>query len=80
MAPDIKSIGVYTGLYYTASFSSQIVGPLSFGFIFEYGVGLRWMFLILMPLLIVAFFAMSKVSRGEVELTKEDNLFTELCK
>lgn len=66
MAPDKKSTGVYTGLYYAASFTSQIIGPLTFGFIFEYIPGtLRFMLVILAVLLIVAIFCMLKVKRGE---------------
>ena len=66
MAPDTKSTGVYTGLYYAASFSSQVIGPLSFGFIFEFIPGtLRFMLPILAVLLILAIFFMLKVKRGD---------------
>jgi MFS family permease len=72
MAPDEKSTGVYTGLYYAASFSSQIIGPLTFGFIFEYGIGLRYLLLILSCLIILAFIFMSRVKRGEFTLSDEE--------
>jgi Na+/melibiose symporter-like transporter len=72
MAPDEKSTGVYTGLYYAASFTSQIVGPLTFGFIFEYGTGIRYMLLLLSILIIVAFLFMTRVTRGEVALSDEE--------
>ena len=67
MAPNEKSTGVYTGLYYSASFISQIAGPLTFGFIFEYIWGLRYMLAILSILLVAAFICMSRVTRGEVQ-------------
>ena len=72
MAPNEKATGVYTGLYYTASFSSQIVGPLSFGFIFEYGIGIRYMLLMMTFVIALAFISMAKVKRGEYELSEEE--------
>lgn len=74
MAPDIKSIGVYTGLYYAASFISQVVGPLTFGLVFEYGYGIRYLLISVGILLVVAFICMMKVQRGEVELSEEEKL------
>jgi len=68
MAPQDR-LGTYTGLYYLASQSSAIVGPIMAGKIIEifnnnYGVG----FIYGSITLIIALFFMLPVKRGEALL------------
>ncbi|MBY9014219.1 MAG: MFS transporter [Candidatus Lokiarchaeota archaeon] len=73
LAPNIKKIGTYTGLYYFFSVLAAIIGPGIVG-------GLRDLFgpgsLLLDGLLffVVAFIFIYFVKRGEVELTDEEKI------
>lgn len=72
MAPSAKHIGTYTGLYYFFSFLAAIVGPTVLGFFMDYVVGRENMFVICVAFFLLAIFFMSKVKRGEPELTDEE--------
>ena len=73
LAPSVKKIGTYTGLYYFFSVLAAIIGPGIVG-------GLRDIFgpgsLLLDGLIffVVAFIFVFFVKRGEVELTDEEKL------
>lgn len=73
LAPSIKKIGTYTGLYYFFSVLAAVIGPGIVG-------GLRDLFgpgsLLLVGLMffVVAFIFVFFVKRGEVELTDEEKL------
>lgn len=73
LAPSIKKIGTYTGLYYFFSVLAAVIGPGIVG-------GLRDLFgpgsLLLVGLLffVIAFIFIYFVKRGEVELTDEEKL------
>ena len=73
LAPSIKKIGTYTGLYYFFSVLAAVIGPGIVG-------GLRDLFgpgsLLLVGLMffVVAFIFIFFVKRGEVELTDEEKL------
>ncbi|MBD3186376.1 MFS transporter, partial [Candidatus Bathyarchaeota archaeon] len=72
MAPSAKHIGTYTGLYYFFSFLAAIVGPTVLGFFMDYVVGRENMFVICVAFFLLAIFFMTKVKRGEPELTDEE--------
>jgi len=73
LAPSIKKIGTYTGLYYFFSVLAAVIGPGIVG-------GLRDLFgpgsLLLVGLMffVIAFIFIYFVKRGEVELTDEEKL------
>lgn len=73
LAPSIKKIGTYTGLYYFFSVLAAVIGPGIVG-------GLRDLFgpgsLLLVGLIffVIAFIFIYFVKRGEVELTDEEKL------
>lgn len=60
------TMGVYTGLYYTASQAAAILAPVLTGAIIDI-VGYRGIFLFCSVCMIAAFFVMGKVSGGEPE-------------
>lgn len=57
-------VGKFTGYYYTASMSAQIVTPVLSGFFLEY-VNYRTLFPYAAVFMAVAFFTMSKVQHGD---------------
>ncbi|MCE5255362.1 MAG: MFS transporter [Spirochaetaceae bacterium] len=60
------TIGVYTGLYYTASQSAAIVAPIVTGALIDW-FGYRSMYLFSAICMLAAFLVMSKVKKGEPE-------------
>ena len=63
------TMGVYTGLYYTASQAAAILAPLLTGAIIDMA-GYRGIFLFCSACMVAAFFVMSKVRSGEPESKK----------
>jgi len=63
------TMGVYTGLYYTASQAAAILAPLLTGAIIDLA-GYRGIFLFCSACMVAAFFVMRKVSSGEPESKK----------
>ena len=60
------TMGIYTGLYYTASQAAAILAPILTGAIIDI-VGYRGIFLFCSACMIAAFFVMGKVRSGEAE-------------
>ena len=60
------TMGIYTGLYYTASQGAAILAPVITGAIIDI-VGYRGIFLFCSACMLAAFFVMSKVRSGEAE-------------
>jgi len=73
LAPSIKKIGTYTGLYYFFSVLAAIFGPALLG-IFRDVFGKESLLIDGAIFLIIAFVLMFFVKRGEVELTDEEKL------
>lgn len=73
MAPSVEKIGTYTGLYYFFSVLAAILGPFLVGFITDL-TGIVFLLANAAIFLIVAFFLMLLVKRGEIELTEEEKL------
>jgi len=73
LAPSIKKIGTYTGLYYFFSVLAAILGPALMGFLRDL-LGKESLLLNGAIFLIIAFILMFFVKRGEVELTDEEKL------
>ena len=61
-----SQVGAYTGLYYFASLSSAIAGPIAIGGVIEL-LGYRSMFLFSMGALGLAALFLSRVTRGEAQ-------------
>jgi Na+/melibiose symporter-like transporter len=72
MAATPKQVGTYTGIYYFGSFLAAVVGPMTLGFTMQYISGLELMFPVCGIFMVIAFFIMLKVKRGEPELTEEE--------
>lgn len=62
-----SDIGKYTGYYYTASMSAQILTPVLSGFFLEY-VGYGTLFPYATVFMIIAFLTMSQVKHGDSKL------------
>jgi len=62
-----SDIGKYTGYYYTASMSAQILTPILSGFFLEY-VGYRTLFPYAAIFMVVAFLTMSQVRHGDSKM------------
>jgi maltose/moltooligosaccharide transporter len=73
LAPSLKKIGTYTGLYYFFSVLAAIVGPPLIGVLRDL-LGKESLFLNGAIFLIIAFILMFFVKRGEVELSDEEKL------
>ena len=73
LAPSLKKIGTYTGLYYFFSVLAAILGPGLVGFLRDL-FGKESLLLDGAIFLIIAFVLMFFVRRGEVELTDEEKL------
>ena len=73
LAPSIRKIGTYTGLYYFFSVLAAIIGPPLIGVLRDV-LGPESLFLNGAIFLIIAFILMFFVRRGEVELTDEEKL------
>jgi maltose/moltooligosaccharide transporter len=73
LAPSIRKIGTYTGLYYFFSVLAAIVGPPLIGVMRDV-LGKESLLLNGALFLIIAFILMFFVKRGEVELTDEEKL------
>ena len=73
LAPSIKKIGTYTGLYYFFSVLAAIFGPAMIGILRDF-LGAESLLLDGAIFLIIAFILMFFVKRGEVELTDEEKL------
>lgn len=63
-----SDIGKYTGYYYTASMSAQILTPVLSGFFLEF-VGYRTLFPYAAVFMVVAFITMSQVKHGDSRVT-----------
>ncbi len=59
-----SDVGKYTGYYYTASMSAQILTPVLSGFFMEY-VGYRTLFPYAAIFMVIAFITMSQVKHGD---------------
>jgi MFS-type transporter involved in bile tolerance (Atg22 family) len=65
---DDDHVGTYTGLYYFASQTAAILGPVAFGGLIEVGGNDYRLMMLLSPIfLVVAFFLMFGVRRGEAK-------------
>ncbi len=73
LAPSIRKIGTYTGLYYFFSVLAAIFGPALIGLLRDF-FGPESLFLDGAIFLIIALILMFFVRRGEVELTDEEKL------
>lgn len=73
LAPSLRKIGTYTGLYYFFSVLAAIVGPPLIGLLRDL-LGKESLLLNGAIFLIIAFIMMFFVKRGEVELTDEEKL------
>jgi MFS family permease len=73
LAPSLKKIGTYTGLYYFFSVLAQILGPLSVGALRDL-FGRASLLLDGAIFLILALVFMFFVRRGEIELTEKQKL------
>jgi len=73
LAPSIKKIGTYTGLYYFFSVLAAIFGPAMLGILRDV-FGKESLLIDGAIFLIIAFIMMFFVKRGEVELTDEEKL------
>jgi Na+/melibiose symporter-like transporter len=73
LAPTLKKIGTYTGLYYFFSVLAAILGPAIIGF-FRDVFGKGSLLLDGAIFFILAFVFMWFVKRGEIELSEEDKL------
>ncbi|MHB0898397.1 MAG: MFS transporter, partial [Spirochaetales bacterium] len=60
------TMGIYTGLYYTASQAAAILAPILTGAIIDI-IGYRGIFLFCSACMIAAFFVMGLVRSGEAE-------------
>ena len=76
LAPNLKKIGTYTGLYYFFSVLAAILGPMLIGMMTDV-FGLETLLLNGAIFLIIAFVLTLFVKRGEVELTEEEKLARE---
>ena len=73
LAPSIKKIGTYTGLYYFFSVLAAIFGPALLGILRDL-FGKESLLLDRAIFLLIAFILMFFVRRGEVELSEEEKL------
>ncbi|MFX1234594.1 MAG: MFS transporter [Promethearchaeota archaeon] len=73
LAPSIRKIGTYTGLYYFFSVLAAIFGPALLGILRDL-FGKESLLLDGAIFLIIAFILMFFVRRGEIELTEEEKL------
>lgn len=73
MAPTVKKIGTYTGLYYFFSFMAAIFGPFLIGLIID-ALGNETLFLVSSFFFIFALIFVFLVKRGEIELTEAEKL------
>jgi maltose/moltooligosaccharide transporter len=73
LAPTLKKIGTYTGLYYFFSVLAAILGPAIIGF-FRDVLGKGSLLLDGAIFFLLAFIFMWFVKRGEIELTEEEKL------
>ena len=73
LAPSIKKIGTYTGLYYFFSVLAAIFGPAMLGILRDV-LGKESLLIDGAIFLIIAFIMMFFVKRGEVELSDEEKL------
>jgi maltose/moltooligosaccharide transporter len=76
LAPNLKKIGTYTGLYYFFSVLAAILGPMLIGMMTDL-FGLETLLLNGAIFLIIAFVLTLFVRRGEVEFTEEEKLARE---
>jgi maltose/moltooligosaccharide transporter len=73
LAPNLKKIGTYTGLYYFFSVLAAIVGPPLVGMMTDL-LGVETLLLNGAIFVFIAFILMLFVKRGEIELTEEEKL------
>ncbi|MFX1479983.1 MAG: MFS transporter, partial [Promethearchaeota archaeon] len=73
LAPTLKKIGTYTGLYYLCSVLAAIFGPVFVG-LFRDVLGKGSLLLDGAIFFLLAFIFMWFVKRGEIELTEEEKL------
>ncbi|MFX1354524.1 MAG: hypothetical protein ACFFGP_11215, partial [Promethearchaeota archaeon] len=73
LAPSIRKIGTYTGLYYFFSVLAAIFGPALLGILRD-AFGKESLLLDGAIFLLIALILMFFVRRGEVELTEEEKL------
>ena len=73
LAPNVRKIGTYTGVYYFFSVLAAILGPLIVGGLTDL-TGIPFLLLNAAIFLIIALGLIFLVKRGEIELTEEEKL------
>ncbi len=73
LAPNVRKIGTYTGVYYFFSVLAAILGPLIVGGLTDL-TGISFLLMNAAIFLIIALLMIMLVKRGEIELTEEEKL------